>query len=80
MPADYANTVTILTFGPTVNRVASPVVIFNDNIVENNETFFALLDPQGQPVEVDPPREQALVLIVEDVNDSKIALSNNFLC
>ena len=49
--------------------VPVPVPIINDMIVEGNETFVGLLDAQGQPVIVDPPREQAIVLITEDPTD-----------
>ena len=51
-----------------------PVSIINDTIVEGNETFVGLLDAQGQPVIVDPPREQAMVLITEDPADGMYIL------
>ena len=57
-----------------------PVPIINDMIVEGNETFFGLLDAQGQPVIVDPPREQAMVLITEDPSDGIIIYWVTWLC
>ena len=68
-PADYNATQVILTFSPGVDVIPVPVPIINDMIVEGNETFFGLLDAQGQPVIVDPPREQAMVLVTEDPTD-----------
>lgn len=50
------------------------VIILNDTIVEGNETFFAELDDQGQPVIIDVTREVATVLILEDLDDSKLPI------
>ena len=68
-PRDYEGTSRLLTFSPSINMVPVEVDIFNDGIVEGNETFFGILDNQGQPVMTRPDR--AIVTIVEDANDSK---------
>lgn len=69
-PADYSGVRILLTFGPLTQRMGVPVPIINDLIVEGNETFFGLLDSQGEPVITNPA--QATVLITEDMNDSKL--------
>ena len=70
-PADYVNTIQLLQFSPTVDAVSVNVPIINDTVVENDETFFALLDTQGQPVFLGVGRRTAEVLIVEDPSDGK---------
>jgi hypothetical protein len=68
-PADYEGTVLVLTFTPTVSMVSVPIAIVNDSIVEEDETFSAVLDSTGQPVETSPAL--GTVTITEDPSDSK---------
>lgn len=68
-PADYTALTRILTFTPSNLTIDVPVPILNDDIVEGNETFCGLLDPQGQPAVTSP--DEATVVITEDVNDSE---------
>ncbi len=56
--------VRILTFNASMLTNSIPVTIINDDIVEGNETFFGVLDPQGQPVITNP--DTATVLIIAD--------------
>ena len=69
MPADYDAVSQVFTFSPMVQRIGANITIINDDIVEDDETFFAVLDPQGMPVVVSP--ETATVTIIEDPSDSK---------
>ena len=73
-PSDYEGTSRLLTFSPSINMVPVEVNIINDDIVEGNETFFGILENQGQPVMTQPDR--ATVTIIEDANDSK----SNVIC
>ena len=68
-PADYTAVTRVLSFSPSELRVAVPVPIINDDILEGNETFFGRLDSQGQPIVADPA--DATVIITEDKNDSE---------
>ena len=68
-PSDYEGTQQLLTFSPTILSVQVPVTIFNDSIVEGDETFFGNLDARGQPANTNPA--VASVLITEDPSDSK---------
>ena len=69
-PSDYERTVAQLTFSPTVNVNPVPVNIVNDDIHEDNETFFGNLAADAdQPVILNP--ERAVVTIVDD-NDCKV--------
>jgi hypothetical protein len=49
--------------------VSVPIAIVNDSIVEEDETFSAVLDSTGQPVETSPTL--GTVTITGDPSDSK---------
>lgn len=69
-PEDYGGTSILLTFSPNISNVQVPVPIINDDIVENDETFFGVLDNLGLTVVMTDPA-LATVLILEDNSDSK---------
>ncbi len=69
VPADYEAVSGVFTFSPMVQRIGVNVTIINDEIVENDETFSAVLDAQGMPVDVSP--DTATITIIEDTTDSE---------
>lgn len=60
---DYEGTVVLLAFQPGTVSLPVSVPIVHDAIMEGNETFFAELDPQGQPVISD--QDMATILILD---------------
>ena len=71
---DYVRATELLTFSPTTDANDVTVTIINDNIHEARETFFGILDAQGQPVITNP--DTATVIIVDD-SDRKSAATNS---
>ena len=69
-PDDFVNTLEIvLQFNGVLKSQTVTIMIENDNVLENNETFFGNLAAIDQQVIVAP--QTAVITIVEDNADSK---------
>ena len=63
-PEDYSETAVQLEFTPGTQRLSVFVSITDDDVVEQPEVFFGVLNDMGSPVLIDPSR--ANVTIVDD--------------
>ena len=64
LDADYVRTMTPLTFSPTVDVNQLHVAIIDDDIHEDSESFFGVLNAQNQPINIS--QEEAIITIVDN--------------
>ena len=68
-PVDFGGAAVDFTFGPGVSRLCVEVTIEDDDILEDEEDFFATLTTTDPDVILNP--DEARVVITEDPMDSK---------
>lgn len=62
----------IITFRADQNRMCIDVMILNDNLDEDLEDFFIILDTEDLLVNIDPTRQNGTAVITDD--DGKLAI------
>jgi len=71
---DFITTSAVLTFNASTPLQCDQVIIINDSILENNETFFVQLESTDDAVTVNVSLNSAPVTIIDD--DCEFGLFN----
>ncbi len=66
-PGDYQQTVALLTFNSTVNRLCTTIEVVDDNVFESDEVFYVIIGDTNSSITISP---ESGVVTIED-NDGK---------